>query len=57
MLKVFEYQICVARAGVIKISFGSFSLSVLLRTFEIMQNAGKAFRNLCAQFCLNAPVL
>ena len=57
MLKVFEYQICVARAGVIKISFGNFSLSVLLRTFEIMQNAGKAFRNLCAQFCLNAPIV
>ena len=57
MLKVFEHQICVVRAGNINISFGNFSLSVLLRTFEIMQNAGKAFRNLCAQIWLNSSVV
>ena len=51
MFKIFGYQTCVDQAGVINTSFGTFSLSVLLRTFGIMQNGGKAYRSLCDQFC------
>ena len=48
--KIFGYQTCFAQAEVINVSFGTFSLSVLLRTFGIMQNGGKAYRSLCDQF-------
>ena len=39
--KIFGYQTCFAQAEVINVSFGTFSLSVLLRTFGIMQNGEK----------------
>ena len=48
MFKIFGYKTCVVQAGVIIISFGTFSLSALLRTFGIKQNWGKAYRSLCA---------
>lgn len=56
MLNIFGYQVCVIQVRVINISFGSISLSVLLGTFGIMQNGGKPYKNLCAQFCWNASV-
>ena len=48
MLKIPGHQTCAVQAGVINISFGNFSLTVLLRTFGIMQNGEESYWNLSA---------
>ena len=56
IFKIFGYQTCAVQVGVINMSLGTCSLSVLLRTFGMMQNWGKVCRCLCYQFCWNASV-
>ena len=45
MYKIFGYQTCVVQAEVINISLETFSFSLFLRTFGIMQNGRKLYGN------------